>query len=257
MVRDGLDHLGAVEMDSPTAGPIRRFEVGDWNAAPLKADSPQDRDTAPLKVPDGPVPTLDPAAVTLAPSDLGGAKALPGDDDEDDNEIAKARGRILHTLSETLPSLPSADRASLAQTLVARHADRGLVPDAAALIDEVLALLSDPDLAAIFDDGLAEVDITATLPALDNRRIHGAIDRLLVTETEVLAVDLKSNRMIPNRVEQVPVGLRRQMAAYRDALVQVYTDRPVRTALLWTRTGTLMPLPDEMLTRALAEVGTS
>ena len=257
MVRDGLDHLGAVEMDSPTAGPIRRFEVGNWNAAPLKTDSPQDTDTAPLAVPDSPVAAPDPAATTLAPSDLGGAKALPGDDDEDENDIAKARGRIIHTLSETLPTLPPADRAPLAQTLVARHADRGLVPDAAALIDEVLALLSDPDLAEIFEDGLAEMDITATLPALDYRRIHGAIDRLLVTETEVLAVDLKSNRAVPDHVEQVPVGLRRQMAAYRDALVQVYPDRPVRTALLWTRTGTLMPLPDDMLTRALAEVGTS
>lgn len=257
MVRDGLGHLGAVDMDSPAAGPIRRFEVGDWTTAPLRTQKSEDHDPAALVMPEGTVPAPDPAERTVAPSELGGTKALPGEIDEDDSEAAKARGRIIHTLSEVLPGVDRSDRAQFAQALVARHPDRGLVPEAAHLVDEVLALLDDPGLAAIFDTGLAEVDITATLPALDGRRIHGAIDRLVVNETEVLAVDLKSNRVVPDRVEQVPVGLRRQMAAYHDALAQVYPGRRLRTALLWTRTGTLMTLADDMLTRAVAEAGTS
>jgi len=257
MVRHGLDQLGPIEMESPTAGPIRRFESGDWTNAPIRHVEPEDASTG-LPVPShSPVPDPTPVEKTVAPSDLGGAKALPGDIDEDDSEGAKARGRIIHTLSEVLPGVVPADRARIAQTLMARHADRNLVADAASLIDEVLALLADPDLAAIFEDGLPEVDITATLPELRDSRIHGAIDRLLVTKTEVLAVDLKSNRVVPDRVEQVPLGLRRQMAAYRGALTQIYPDRAVGTALLWTRTGALMKLPDDMLSHALAEAPTS
>ena len=48
------------------------------------------------------------------------------------------------------------------------------------------------------------------------------------------------------------------MAAYRHALRAIWPDRRVETAILWTRTRTLMPLPDATLdaawARALAEL---
>ena len=97
-----------------------------------------------------------------------------------------------------------------------------------------------PELAALFTpDALAEVAITASY---DNQPLSGAIDRLIVREDRVLAVDYKSNALVPSRPEDVPEGLRRQMAAYRAALQQIYPGRKVETAILWTKTATLMPV---------------
>ena len=85
----------------------------------------------------------------------------------------------------------------------------------------------------------AEVAITASY---DNQPLSGAIDRLIVREDRVLAVDYKSNALVPSHPEDVPEGLRRQMAAYRAALQQIYPGRKVETAILWTKTATLMPV---------------
>ena len=58
--------------------------------------------------------------------------------------------------------------------------------------------------------------------------------------------------MVPERVEDVPEGILRQMAAYDAALRQVHPDKAVEVAILWTRTARLMPVPPEMLREALA-----
>ena len=98
---------------------------------------------------------------------------------------------------------------------------------------------------------MAEVPITAEIDALAGRRIFGVIDRLMVSSDRVLAIDFKTNAMVPQLVSDVPDGLLRQMGAYAHALKQVYPDRVVETALLWTRTATLMVLPHDLVTDAL------
>ena len=54
----------------------------------------------------------------------------------------------------------------------------------------------------------------------------------------VLAVDFKSNRVVPDRPEAVPEGILRQMGAYAAALAAVWPGRQVGTAILWTRVPT-------------------
>jgi ATP-dependent helicase/nuclease subunit A len=53
----------------------------------------------------------------------------------------------------------------------------------------------------------------------------------------------------------VPDGLLRQMGAYAAALAVLYPDRRVETALVWTRTGQIMPLPHDLVTAALQRAG--
>jgi ATP-dependent helicase/nuclease subunit A len=77
---------------------------------------------------------------------------------------------------------------------------------------------------------------------------------LIVTDEEVLAVDFKTNAVVPESPEQVPEGLLRQMAAYAHALAQIYENKTIRTALLWTKTAQIMPLPETLITEALGNV---
>ena len=80
----------------------------------------------------------------------------------------------------------------------------------------------------------------------------GAIDKLVIGPNHVLVVDFKSNITVPDTADQVPEGLLRQLGAYGAACAQIFPDREVQTAILWTRTGRLMPLAHDIVRRALA-----
>lgn len=181
-------------------------------------------------------------AAAISPSDLGGAKALPGEQGLDE-DAAKSRGSRLHLLLEHLPGQPNESWPQLAQNLLQDAAD------SAELLAEAQAVLNQPALAPVFAaEALAEVPLSADL---DGVRIHGVIDRLIVSPDRVLAVDFKSNATVPASPQQCPEGVLRQMGAYAHALAQIYPERAIETAILWTRTAQLMPLPHELVIAAL------
>ncbi|MCE8539029.1 double-strand break repair helicase AddA [Ruegeria pomeroyi] len=243
-VADAMAEAGATGVE----GDILRLEHGDWTAPELVEE------TAPphmaVTLPDwASRPAPDPVSTvkTIAPSDLGGAKALPGDAGQDE-EAAKARGSQLHLLLEHLPGTDPAGWND--------HALR-LLPDLDVLLrddllNEARGVLDSPALAEIFAPGtLAEVPVTAPLGA---NRLHGVIDRLLIGEREIGVVDFKSNAVVPDRPEACPEGLLRQMGAYAHALEQVYPGRTIRTGILWTRTAQIMWLPHDLVAAALGRI---
>ena len=220
--------IGAVEPDQLTA---TRADLPDW--AQKRAITPAD------------------TVKTSAPSGLGGAKALLGDAGLDEEE-ALLRGRRLHRLLEYLPGYPPETWGTLAIDLLSSGEDTAPEQEARVLLAEAQKVLMNPKLAFLFaDDALAEVDVSANLPDLDGQRIHGAIDRLLIEPARILAVDFKSNALVPKNTSEVPEGILRQMGAYSASLSQIYPDHAVEVAILWTRTAELMPLSQEAVIEAL------
>lgn len=251
-IASGLEHCGSEALETPFGGGAR-LSFGAWPAPAGAATGAGE--TAPSPLPDwlsAPAPVPDRVPSPLSPSALGGAKALPGEAAQPRDEAEeRARGTRLHRLLEHLPLWPEARWPDLAADLLAQDADGP--PDAAdtaALLEEARAVLAAPELAFLFAPGtLAEVGIAAPLGP---HRMLGSIDRLVVAPDRVLAVDYKSNAVIPARPDGVPEGLVRQMAAYRAGLRALFPDRAVEVALLWTRAARLMPLPDAMLDAALS-----
>ncbi|MEL6207183.1 MAG: double-strand break repair helicase AddA [Pseudomonadota bacterium] len=187
----------------------------------------------------------------LSPSNLGGAKALAGADALPEAE-ATARGSRIHLLLEDLAGHPPGLWAERAEALLPDPTER------ADALDEASAVLSEPALAHLFaPDALTEVSLVAHLPALGSQLLSGAVDRLMVTADTVLAIDFKTNATVPTHPADVPEGLLRQMGAYAAALREIYSVRRVETALLWTRTATLMPLPQALIDAALARAGSA
>ncbi|WP_417523328.1 double-strand break repair helicase AddA [Marinovum sp.] len=217
-----------------------RYQSGDWPRVAAVPPAPEDLSTVTL--PDwalrpaaAPVPLIE----TRSPSGLGGAHALPGDMGQDE-EAAKRHGTLVHLALERLADLPDAARAR-------RPAD----PLRALAHDEACAVLAHPDLAALFAPGtLAEVAVSAEVAPLG--RVHGVIDRLVVSDTRVLAVDFKTNATRPDRPEATPEALLRQMGAYAEMLKHLYPKHEIETAILWTKTPALMRLPHDLVTAALA-----
>ena len=243
MVERALQEAGAQDYDTGH-GTGLRLQHGDWDGLPFHSEPPVEVVTPEL--PDvflkQPPAYVAPVA-TLSPSDLGGAKALPGDLGQDE-EAAKARGTRLHLLLEHLP--PIADRATwpeIARNLLAGHEETD------DLVAEATAVLTAPELSDIFaGDTLAEVAISADL---NGARLHGVIDRLIITNETVRAIDFKSNATVPASPQKCPEGLLRQMGAYAHALAQLYPDHHIETGLLWTRTASLMWLPHDLVSSAL------
>ena len=231
-----------------------RLETGNWSATAVPPS--HTARAQPVALPalfQQPAPPCEVAQKTLSPStDLGGAKALPGDSGQDE-ESALRRGRQIHLLLEHLAPLPADLRHETAQALLASGPDAADAAELPSLLAEITRLLDAPSLAHVFSNAaLAEVSITAPLDG--GRRLHGTIDRLIVSDSGILAVDFKTNATVPHTAQSIPQGLVRQMAAYAHALAQVYPTQPISCAILWTTTAQLMPLPADMLADALADI---
>lgn len=250
-IQRAMEALDAAPLDTPT-GEGMRVESGIW----AETVTDNDKDAAPEPPPLPPyfqqhAPACPGLPKPRNPSDLGGAKALPGEGGLDE-DAATRRGRQIHRLLEVLPEVPQGNRDALGAHLLATGPDAAAPEEIALLLAEAVKVLEKPALAPLFTaDALAEVPISAPLGA---DRIHGVIDRLILDPERILAVDFKTNAILPERPEDCPEAILRQMGAYAHALALIYPERRIETAILWTRTATLMPLPHALVTAALARV---
>ncbi|HMK68536.1 MAG TPA: PD-(D/E)XK nuclease family protein, partial [Stellaceae bacterium] len=114
---------------------------------------------------------------------------------------------------------------------------------------EALAVLETPEFAPLFAAGSrAEVPVVGLI---GNRSLSGQIDRLAVTDGEVLIVDYKTLRPAPASEDEVPAIYLDQLAAYVAAVEAIYPGRRVRAALLWTDGPRLMQVSPAALARRL------
>jgi ATP-dependent helicase/nuclease subunit A len=171
----------------------------------------------------------------------------------DDSGRRFRRGSLIHKLLETLPDLPDDRREDGAKAYLAAQPD--LDDDQRAqMASETLAVIRHPEFAALFGPGsLAEVSLTGSAPGLpEGIVLNGQVDRLVITNHEVLIVDYKTNRPPPTDARDVPRLYLAQMAAYQALLRAIHPDRTVRCALVWTDGPRLMELDDTALSDALA-----
>jgi ATP-dependent helicase/nuclease subunit A len=162
------------------------------------------------------------------------------------------RGLLIHTLLARLPEIAPTERRPIALAFLKVQGQD--LETATALADETLRVLNDPQFAAAFAAGSkSEIAIVADLPELgEGARISGRIDRLAVSDDQVLAVDFKTNRPPPQTVQAVPALYLRQMALYRLALAKLFPTRRIACALVWTDGPRLMHLPDALLDSQIA-----
>jgi ATP-dependent helicase/nuclease subunit A len=162
------------------------------------------------------------------------------------------RGNIVHALLARLPEVaPGARRARAVKFAIAQ----GLAREAAeALAEEVLRVLDDPAFAPAFSpSSRAEVAFLAELPELGpGAQVNGRVDRLAVTDAEVLILDFKTNRPPPSREEDVSPVYLVQMALYRAAAARIFPGRRIVCGLIWTDGPALMRLTDAGLDRQMA-----
>jgi ATP-dependent helicase/nuclease subunit A len=109
----------------------------------------------------------------------------------------------------------------------------------------------------VFADGSrAEVTIAGRLTTRrgDPVLVSGQIDRLVVTPDAVLIVDYKTNRPSPARIEDADPAYLSQVAVYAAVLAEVFPDRAIEAAIVWTDGPKLMAVPEKVMAAALARL---
>jgi ATP-dependent helicase/nuclease subunit A len=178
-----------------------------------------------------------------------------GTADSSARRIALRRGTLVHRLLQSLPDIPAHRRPEAARQFLMR-AGPELSAEHDLLLAKLLHLFGDVHFEPLFSPGSrAEVPIAGRIELSGSMRlVSGQIDRLAVTETEVLIADYKTDRPAPQQWENVPPAYRRQLALYRAVLMRLYPDRPVRAALIWTDGPVMMELSADALDAELARL---
>jgi ATP-dependent helicase/nuclease subunit A len=192
--------------------------------------------------------------VPLSPSSAYDEKMLVRTATGADRRKALARGEAVHRLLQSLPDLPRDARAGAARRHLARSADFD-AEERENMQSQVLALLDDNRFADLFRPGSrAEVPIVGRLarPGRPLLTVSGQVDRLAVTEAEVLIADYKTNRPAPATPPDAYVT---QLALYRAVLAELYPGKTIRAALVWTDIPDLIEISAPVLDAALARVG--
>ncbi len=70
----------------------------------------------------------------------------------------------------------------------------------------------------------------------------------------MLIADYKSDRIVPNRTEDISASYVRQLALYRAVLRKLYPNHSVRAALVFTAGPTLIELPAPLLDAELSRL---
>ncbi len=263
LIAQGLERSGmpVQQLETP-AGTVKRYTRPEDAAAPAGAAAASPAATAPTALPSW-------LRAEAAPETSAGNLLRPSDPVENvaarlrTGEAARLRARALqrgtlvHRLLQSLPELATERRRDAAIGYLARNADGWTEHERTALAQSVLGLIEDPRFGPVFAPGSrAEVSIVGRLerPGRAKALVSGQIDRLVVTPSEVLIVDYKTNHAPPRLAAEAPSGYVRQLALYRAVLARLYPQRPVRAALLWTEAPELMEISAPALDAQLAAI---
>ena len=231
------EQTAPVKKDEAEKAAAKVQALPDWAREKTRGEPTPSRPLAPSRLP--PDGSEEPAA----------ASPLAGDRKE-----RFKRGTLIHRLLQSLPDLPDEAREEAALRMLASPA---LALDEVAqkeIVSATMGVLNEPDFAEIFGPGSrAEAALVGQITFADKPvLVSGQIDRLCVTPTRVLVIDYKTNRPAPPRLEDVQPAYFAQMAAYRAVLSDIYPDRDIACALLWTDGPQLMELPAARLEAALS-----
>lgn len=189
------------------------------------------------KAPDEPVPSK-----PLTPSKIDG--------DEQDGlspliSEAMLRGKIIHKILEYLPEIDKEKRFEAGTRFLKKYANELHDNERAEILKNVIELTERDDLQFIFSkNSKAEVPVTGVI---DNYVISGRIDRIAITDNEVIIVDYKTNRKTPKNNDEIDKSYIRQMDLYRKALLNIYPDKNVRCFLIWTNEIKVIEISKEAL----------
>ncbi len=148
-------------------------------------------------------------------------------------EKALKRGTFLHKLLQYLPQIASEKRMEVSLKLK---------PSDIELPENFFEIFENKFRPLFGSNSLAEVPIVGVV---GKKAFSGQIDRLVINEKEVWIIDYKTNRHVPSCPQEVHRIYKMQLAAYKNLIKKIFSDKIIKTFLLWTENMSLMEMTDE------------
>jgi ATP-dependent helicase/nuclease subunit A len=161
-------------------------------------------------------------------------------------QVELERGTAIHTLLQNLPTILREH-----QMVAAKVQAKQLGLDEQTAIS-LVNLINSPTLSSFFEPhSESEVEISGVLES--GLPVFGRLDRLVVNTHEILLLDYKSDRFVPETVEadHPYIG---QLSLYAALLSGIYPKHRIRAALLWTQTAKLEWISDTLMAQARERV---
>tara|TARA_R110000868_G_scaffold218576_2_gene469109 strand:+ start:40370 stop:43768 length:3399 start_codon:yes stop_codon:yes gene_type:complete len=147
---------------------------------------------------------------------------------ESDNKKLFKRGKLVHRLLEVLPTYTPQERQEKGLRYLKLAGSDFTQDEQLNMLESALGVMSTYPLMFAVENSRAEVPLSA----LDgHKRLEGVVDRLVVYENEVIAIDFKTNKNVPNAV---PVDYVLQLAHYKKALEIIFPKKFIKTCIIWT-----------------------
>ncbi len=183
-------------------------------------------DFAMKNAPEEPIPPF-----PLSPSKPGGIEAsiLPPSSDKGIFE----RGNLIHLLLQYLPDIDIDKRKEISHYLIDNNSSKPMNDnDKNKIYNEVISIIEHSEYKELFSkNSIAEVPITGSD---GNNIISGQIDRLVITDKEIIIADYKTHRTPPKNNEDIPPIYIKQMLSYKKLISDIYPNRKIRCILIWT-----------------------
>ncbi len=148
-------------------------------------------------------------------------------------EKALKRGTFLHKLLQYLPQTAPEKRKEITLKLKPSDID---------LPEHFFEIFENKFQPLFGSNSMAEVPIVGVV---GGKVFSGQIDRLVIYENEVWIIDYKTNRQVPSCPNEVHRIYKMQLAAYKNLIKKIFSDKIVKTFLLWTENMSLMEMTNE------------
>lgn len=179
----------------------------------------------------------------INPSNLMGSKSIQRIDKVTEGDGAKLFGTIVHLLLEKLPKSNSNDWQNIVPNLL-KWAEI-YVPEETQTraYKQAENILKNPSFEFIFaPDVLAEVQFSTIVESVGGIPIVGVIDRLVLSQDSALIIDFKTNQEVPSSIDEVPLGILKQMGAYAASMQKVFPKKNIELGIIWTHSAELMKI---------------
>lgn len=158
---------------------------------------------------------------------------------------ARTRGIIIHKLLELLVNIKPEQRRQATDNFLRNY---NLPLETQRLYTtEVFNLINHPEFSILLSpSGLSEVPIIGYLKDFNNLAISGQIDRMVITATDVLIADYKTDR---NLSQDTPLSKQYvlQMALYKQALRYIYPNKIIKCYIIATAKPQIIQINHAML----------
>ena len=160
------------------------------------------------------------------------------------DEDGRLHGILVHRMLELLSSKENPDP----QAIVSQLGLQITTTELEHCWQEAQQIRQHPSMQAFFDPAnfIQAFNEVPILYRQEDTTVHGVIDRLLETETEVLVIDYKTHRHATmDNLPQLAEPYFEQLDYYRRGVQQLWPSLPVRALLLFTACAGIVELPAE------------